>query len=499
MRTTARVATIRPDETLLIGLTALVLVTGLTLGGGTPLSYVVVALPLVLGLTWWRPVYGFALLLGLVLLTEEFEINTMAAGIEPWLLQTLPIFRNLQDYTPLAGVYANGVELWLALIVTIWLVKGLLARRLRLAPVPCPTAWLAALLTIATAFVLGVLSGGDLKPALWEVRALGYLLGLTWLVPQIVERRRDLVVVLGTIVLAFGAKALQGLYRYAVVLHMELDLRETFMAHEDPVMFVPVFFLLLGLWHYRAEPALRRLLLVATPLMLVALVFTQRRVAYIGLALCALWFAVELTSSARRTLFRLSLPFALLVAAYVGAFAGSSSPLAQPIERFLQLFESDNTSNLYRVLELENLRYTVLAHPWGIGFGHKYEIVRSLPKLEFPLQDYIAHNEVMWMWAKTGTLGFILIMFFFARLVTEGAWSYRHIADPLLRVVAAVVPLAIVNQLVASSFEMQLTYTRNMVFLGTLVGLLGPIRAWAGLPSSHGPRRWRWQLFRGVA
>lgn len=498
MRAAVHVATLRPDETLLIGLTGLVLVTGLTLGGGTPLSYLVVALPIVLGLSWWRPVYGFALLLGLVLLTEEFEINTLAAGIDPWLLQTLPIFRNLQDYTPLAGVYANAVELWLALIVAIWLVKGLLVRRLRLAPVPCRTAWLAALLTIATAFVLGVLSGGDLKPALWEVRALGSLLGLAWLVPQIVERRRDLVVVLGTMVLALGAKALQGLYRYVVVLHMELDLRETFMAHEDPVMFVPVFFLLLGLWHYRTEPRLRRLLMGATPLMLVALVFTQRRVAYIGLGLCAIWFAVELTAPARRTLLRLSLPFALLVAAYVAVFAGSSSPLAQPIERFLQLFESDNTSNLYRVLELENLRYTVQAHPWGIGFGHKYEIVRSLPKLDFPLQDYIAHNEVMWMWVKTGTLGFILVMFFFARLVAEGAWSYRHIADPLLRVVAAIIPLAIVNQLVASSFEMQLTYTRNMVYLGTLVGLLGPIQAWGGLAATRQPRRWQWRLFRGV-
>jgi hypothetical protein len=326
MRTTARVVAVRPDETLLIGLTGLVVIMGLTLGGGTPLSYVVVALPIVLGLTWWRPVYGFTLLLGLVLLTEEFEINTMAAGIEPWLLQTLPIFRNLQDYTPLSGVYANGVELWLALVVGVWVVQGLLARRLRLAPVPCPTAWLAALLTIATAFALGVATGGDLKPALWEVRALGYLLGLAWLIPQIVERRRDLVVILGTIVLALGTKALQGLYRYVVILHMELDLRETFMAHEDPVMFVPVFFLLLGLWHYRAEPGLRRLLMAATPLMFVALIFTQRRVAYIGLGLCLVWFAIELTSAARRTLFRLSLPFALLVAAYVAVFAGSSSP-----------------------------------------------------------------------------------------------------------------------------------------------------------------------------
>ncbi len=262
-------------------------------------------------------------------------------------------------------------------------------------------------------------------------------------------------------------------------------------------MFVPIFFLLLGLWHYRAEPGLRRLLLAATPLMFVALVFTQRRVAYIGLALCAVWFAVEVSAPARRTLVRLGLPFGLVVVAYIAAFAGSSSPLAQPIARFLTLFDADNTSNLYRVLELENLRYTVQTHPWGIGFGHPYEIIRSLPKLEFPLQDYIPHNEVMWIWVKTGTLGFILVMFFFARLVAEGAWSYRHITDPLLRLVAAVIPLAIVNQLVASSFELQLTYARNMIYLGTLVGLLGPIRSWA-LPAEGRPGRWHWRLFRGV-
>jgi len=492
MRTAVRAHALHADEALLIGLTGLVLVTGLTLGGGTPLAYLVVALPVVLGVTWSRPVYGFAFLLGVVLLTEEFEIPTLAGGIDPWLLQTRPIFRNIE------GLYANTVELWIVLVTAIWLAKGLLARRLRLAPVPCPTAWLGALLTIGAAFAFGMLSGGDFKPALWEVRALGYLLGLAWLVPQIVESRRDLVVILSVVSLALGAKALQGLYRYVVVLQMQLDLSETFMAHEDPVMFVPLFYLLIGLWHYRGEPWLRRILLATAPLMLVALVFTQRRVAYIGLGICAICFALELSAPARRAMLRLALPFVLLAAGYVVLFAGSSSPLGQPIARFLQLFEPDNTSNLYRLLELENLRYTIEAHPWGIGFGHPYEIIRSLPKLEFPLQDYIPHNEVMWVWVKTGTLGFIVVMYFFGRLVAEGAWTYRHVADPLLRVVAAVVPLAIVNQLVASSFEMQLTYTRNMMYLGTLIGLLAPIQRWSGLLAGPRSSRHRWRLLRGI-
>jgi hypothetical protein len=499
MRSAVRIATVRPDEALLIGMTGLVMVAGLTLGGGSSLAYLVVALPVVLGLSWWRPVYGFALLLGLVLLTEEFEIGTLAGGIEPWLLQSLPIFRNLQDYTPLDGVYANAVEVWIALLVAIWAVKGLLSGRLRLAPVPCTAAWLAALATVGTAFVLGVTSGGDVKAALWEVRALGYLLGLAWLVPQLVERRRDVVLLMAVITLSFGAKALQGLYRYVVDLGLQLDLSETFMAHEDPVMFVPVFFLLLGLHHYRAEPMLRRLLLGATPLMFLALVFTQRRVAYVGLGLSAIVFLIELTAPARRTFVRLGLPLVLAGTAYVALFAGSSSPLARPIERFMQLFDDTNRSNLYRVLELENLRYTIQLSPLGIGFGHPYEMFRPLPDLGWALQEYIPHNEVLWLWVKTGTPGFILVMFFFSRLVAEGAWTYRHVADPLLRVLAAIVPLAIVNQLVASYYELQLTYSRNMIFLGTLIGLLGPIRAW-GLPALVPPasRRRRWRLVRGV-
>lgn len=482
---------VRPDEGFLIGLTGLLLVAGFTIGGHTPLAYVVVALPVVVGVTWWRPVYGFGLLLGLTLVTEEFEIGTLAGGIQPLFLQTLPIFRNLKDYTPLTQVPANAIELWLGLIVVVWLVQSVLANRLRIRPVPCGAAWMLAGATLAVTFALGVMNGGDVKVALWEVRALGYLLALAWLVPQIVERRRDLVLLLWVVVAALGIKALQGLFRYFVVLHMELSLTETFMAHEDPVMFVPLFYLLIGLWHQEDAPVLRRTLAVAAPPMLMALVFTQRRIAYITLMVCALFFAVALSPVARRRFLRVAVPILLVGGAYVAAFAGSSSPLGRPIERALTLFDSGNESNLYRVIELENLRYTIQNHPWGVGFGHPYEIIRSLPKLDFPLYEYIPHNEVLWIWVKAGTLGFAIIMFFFARLVAEAVWSHRHLADGLLRAVAVVVGLAIVNQLIASYYELQLTYARNMIYLGTLIGLLGPIREWGGITPRAARPRWR--------
>src|SRR5262249_3701904 len=155
--------------------------------------------------------------------------------------------KNVKEFAPFTGIQANAVEVWLAMLVVIWLVKGVLSNRLRLVPPPCATAWTLAAVTTVLPFTFGIATGGDVKGARWEVRAFGYLLGLVWLVPQLVERRRDLEVILWVFTVGFGLKALEGLYRYFVVLGMELGLDETFMAHEDPVMFVPLVFLLVAM------------------------------------------------------------------------------------------------------------------------------------------------------------------------------------------------------------------------------------------------------------
>jgi O-antigen ligase len=489
MRTAISASRLGADEALLIGATGILMILALTVEGESALAYLVMAIPIVVGLSWWRPVYGFALLLGLAMLTEQFEINTMPESIKPMALQTLPIFENLKDYTPVP-LQANAVEIWLVFLAVVWLVQGVLSNRLRLSAIPCPPAWLIAAGTILVAFTYGVVQGGDVKVALWEIRALGYLLGLIWLVPQVVEKRRDVTLLLSVIVVTLGIKSVQGLYRYFVILGMELDLRETFMAHEDPVMIIPMLFLLAALYYYRTTPFLTRVLLGSAPFMFTALVLTQRRVAYIGLAISMVVFFTTLSTLPRRRILRVALPILLVFAAYAAAFAGSDSPLGRPIQRALTIFDSTNTSNLYRVLELENLRYTIRNHPWGIGFGHPYEIIRQMPKLEFSLVDYIPHNQVMWLWVKTGTVGFVLMLFFFARMVSEAVWTYRRSRDPLLCAVAVIIPIAIINQLVASSFELQLTFGRNMIYLGTLIGLLGPIQRWAGLEPKKSGLRW---------
>jgi O-antigen ligase len=476
-----------PELLILGGLTAVLIVAGITADPSTPVPYLALLVPILVGVTWWRPAWAFAGLLGIVLVTDQYE-NVLAGDIEPFLLQMLPLFENLRDFTPLSFVYANVVELALLLLAGVWFVRGVQQGSLRLKPIVCPVAWSLAAVTIVLTFLYGVLTGGDVKAALWEVRAMGYLFILSWLIPQLIERRRDLELVLWVMVIGLGAKAMQGLYRYFVILRMQMDLEDSFLAHEDPVMFIPLFFLLSTLIHYRAAPRLTRALLVTSPIMLLALVLTQRRVAYVTLPLCVAFFVVQVTPGPRRTFVKLAAPLALLGGLYIALFYGSPTPLGRPIDRALQLFDSDNTSNAYRVVELENLRTTIRAHPWGIGFGQPFLVQYDLPKV-WAFWNYIPHNEILWIWVKSGTVGFIIVMYFFARLIAEATWAHRRLRDPLLKALAPIIGLTLINQIVASYYDLQLTFGRNMVYLGTLVGLLGPIERWGGLLRGYHPER----------
>jgi hypothetical protein len=478
MRPYPTLASGRAPEAALMGIGGLLVIGAVVLGVDGPVPYLILAAVPAVALAWWRPAAGFALLLGLVLLTEQYS-EILAEGIQPFLLDTLPLFENLEDYTPLSFMYANLLEVWLLLLVGIWFVRAIARGETAWRPVVCPLAGLLAAATVTVAFVVGVQQGGDIKIALWEVRAFGYLFGLGWFVPQLVERRRDVRLLLTVLATALGVKALEGLYRYLVELRMQLDLEDTFLAHEEPVMFIPLFFLLVTLAHARTEPRLVRLLAFATPGMLVALVLTQRRVAYVSLLLCGVVGAVILAPAARRTYLRVAGPVALVGSLYVLLFYGSASPLARPIDRALQLFDTDNRSNHYRVVELENLRYTIDLHPWGVGFGQPFEMLHDLPK-SWIFYDYIPHNEILWLWVKTGTVGFVLLMYYFARVVAEAVSAHHRLRDPLARAVAAVVALAIINQLVVAYYDLQLTYARSMVYLGTVVGLLGSVMRWDG-------------------
>ena len=72
--------------------------------------------------------------------------------------------------------------------------------------------------------------------------------------------------------------------------------------------------------------------------------------------------------------------------------------------------ERDYLSNLYRDIETQNLQFTISTSPiMGIGFGRPFIEVRPLVDLTatWPLQLYMPHNNMLWIWMRTGIVGFM--------------------------------------------------------------------------------------------
>src|ERR1041384_8368837 len=173
-------------------------------------------------------------------------------------------------------------------------------------------------------------------------------------------------------------------------------------------------------------------------------------------------------------------PVVAALALYCAVFWNSDSKFASPVRLVKTGFGVDPEtageryySNLYREIEKYDLARTVQDYPvLGIGFGNKYEMPLPLVKIDFPLRDYISHDQILWVIVKMGAVGFCLFCLFFNSFACRAAFTLTRLRDPYLRAVVAVAVAAIVNQLVVSNYDLQLTYYRNMVFLGTFMGLL---------------------------
>jgi len=187
----------------------------------------------------------------------------------------------------------------------------------------------------------------------------------------------------------------------------------------------------------------------------------------------------------RSVFYRYFVPALVLVVIYSAALWNYHGRLAAPVRMIKSgLIESKKadgshySSNLYRILERYDLAVTVRHSPViGIGFGNKYMQPIPLVRIGFPLQDWIPHDEILWLLVKMGAVGFFVFWLFVDGLLFETAALSRKLKDPFLRSLSFMIAAAIVNQMVVSYFDLQLTYYRDMIFLGTLCGLLPALKA----------------------
>ncbi|MCF7849221.1 MAG: O-antigen ligase family protein [Kiritimatiellales bacterium] len=365
-------------------------------------------------------------------------------------------------------------------MVGVWLVRAATSRHWQLRPIP--NVGIAVLFLSMMIFytVYGVSRGGDLKAALWEIRALYYLCALYFLGTQFIRGRRQISTCIWIVITGVTIKGLQGCWRFFVHLDGTLGNVRSITSHEDALFMVTMFILLTALILLGGIKRKETIVLaVAFPTTFLTFILTQRRVSY-GALVLSLFVVFALLPRARKiTALKLAVPILPLLLIYTAVFWNSGSPIALPIRKSRSIFQrnaasiskEDISSTLYRKDENYNLEQTIRRSPFGIGFGKRYLIIKPLPKVDFPLWDYIPHNCIYWMWAKTGFGGFIVFWLFFGMAMVQATIDYRKTNDPFYKAVCLMVVVFIFSQLTVAYYDLQITYYRNMIYLGVMMAL----------------------------
>ncbi|HTK82633.1 MAG TPA: O-antigen ligase family protein [Bacteroidota bacterium] len=433
---------------------------------------------IILVLSCYRLEWGFYFFIGMVLLFDQYAIP----GFDSVTYGVL-YFRNLKEisYLPanLPQAVVNPLELQLLLLVVIWFVVSCFKKDLRIVRVPMWGAAAIFFLGLLAAFAYGLRRGGDLLPALWEVRALFYMGILYVLVPQIIRTKSQMHALISVCIVAITFKAFQGIARFAS-LGFSFDGLPTLTNHEDPVFMLDLIILLFGFVLFGARTKQRTILLWLLLPLLMGFYAGQRRATYAALVPALIVFVAVIPRKQQKIFLKTLVPVVAVVALYCTIFWNSESKLASPVRLVKTGFGIDPEttgdryySNLYREIEKLDLAKSIQDYPLlGVGFGNKYEMPLPLVKIDFPLRDYIPHNEILWVLVKMGAFGFCLFCFFFNAFACQAASTLAKLNDPYFKAVCAMAVAAVINQLVVSYYDLQLTFYRNMVFLGTFMGLV---------------------------
>ena len=427
----------------------------------------------------WRPRIGIYFAFVWVLLFEE-------GGADQLMIPGKYFLSGLSATFPDAdSLIFSPLEVLLVVTTLSWLGRAAVARSWRALDFrPGTLFWpmLAFSVFVVTGFVHGATDGGDLNIALWEVRSLAYLGIVYVLAANLIRTPRHVATLLA---LGTGASVLIALeFVYRRLEYVSTNLigvaRELAYWHESSALLAAMLALVVAQVALGGRLLPRLIALAYAPFIAVGMLAAERRAGFIALVVAGLTVALILFITHRKAFFLLAVPLMVAGALYLPLYWNSSGIWSQPARAVKSLIEPDArdaASNEYRVRENMNIRATIDSSPLlGVGFGREFHFVVPMPNLSWwPFWRYEPHNNVMWVWLKTGIFGFIAFWYLMGSALTRATQSFRFQREPTLRALALVSLAALVISLTFSWVDLGLIVARLTVFLGTLLGALGVI------------------------
>jgi O-antigen ligase len=444
----------------------------------------IVAGVLAIVLVWRRPVF---VVYGLFAAAIVIEGHSLGSGLS--LTDRVPAFQPLQTLLPLPGMMATPVEALALLCVAILLIRARVDPATRVLPGPL---WLPLLLLMAVIFLgvfRGVQAGGDVKIALWGVRALILMAIAYVLTTSLIRRPEQLRVLFLILVAGVILKGLIGIWRFVIDfgghISVEVDTGlpgNSLMAHEESFFFLIALFLAVLSTVYRLPKRDRRLSLMAFAITVVPLLANQRRVAIAAFVIAALLLLVVLYAlepERRRAIFSMLMLGALLMLVYGVATWNNDSLIAMPTQAIKSQFVPDRrdaSSDEYRDIENTNLRATAKESPLlGIGFGRPMTQERILPDIGriYAWYLHLPHNNLLWLAMTTGLVGLSVFTWLIASAIFKTVAAVKASAEmPELRAFYVLLLLTTAMFLTFALYDQGLMSQRVCLFMGVQFGLL---------------------------
>ena len=303
-------------------------------------------------------------------------------------------------------------------------------------------------------------------------------LGMAYfLTANLVRDRGQLAVFVWLFVLGSAVKAFQTILNHQAASDLPYDLR-TIIAHEDVIFIGAAIMLALVALLLGHRSRLVVTLLALQPLFLIAELLAYRRVAFIALGV--MFLAVVLMAAftrPRRTAVLVAI-VTVGLGLYLVSFWDATGPAAEPLRALRSVVDASSTnledqaSSAWRDVEHQNIAYTIRQLPiTGVGVGQRYLIEREPTENSFIYWRYITHDAVLWLWLKAGAFGAFALWFLVTRAVLLGTSLFRRVQEPSLRWYVTLPVLLVLAQVVFSSVDLGLTYSRTMIVLGASLGL----------------------------
>jgi O-Antigen ligase len=463
--------------TFAIALLVLVLPSSLLVG-----LFAIVLVPALVAWLWRAPVRGVYVLFAAAVV-QEMQFPAVIYGDD--IGSRIPFFEDFATWTHVKGLSFTMAELFMLLVVLIWVIKGIAHRTLRFEPgsLMRPLGLYCAMVLFAE--LHGLSSGGDFRISLWEVRSQAYMLIAYVLACNLIDKRRAMDFLLWSLVVGAGIKGIQGTWRLYISLHGNVHSVESLFPHEQSYFFNAFLCYLPISLLYGAPPRLKKVMIAFLPFVIIASLANQRRAAI--LALCVAFLAILVVTAIaqptrRRVVACVFVALALVLPPYYAYYSTKSGLLSEPARAIQSAFSPDPrdaSSNLYRVNEDKDIMATMRTSPiYGYGFGRPMLTPYSLADIStvYVFWNIMPHDSILWVWMRLGTVGYIFFWLLIGSAVLQATTLTVRLRDPWLQGVALLILTFILQEVVLGYLDLQWTSYRNLITIGIVFALLGRLR-----------------------